>query len=296
MSPQNPLKAAAGMAPLAERVAAATAVADHPRIKVTDIERVLGSRYTADTVRHLVRRFPRLRFVWLMGADNLVEIASWRHWPRIFATLPVAVFDRPTYSLRAVAAKAATRFRRRRIRPRAATSLATAKPPAWLYVKARTNPVSATAIRARRAASAGKETIIARKTTTRTTRRKSPKPPTVEKLRKLIEATLDDDLGEDIATIGLAGKTSIADYMIIASGRSSRQVGAMADNLREKLKAAGARPGIAEGRARCDWVLIDAGDIIIHLFRPEVREFYNLEKMWSADFIAPAERESEAGG
>lgn len=102
----------------------------------------------------------------------------------------------------------------------------------------------------------------------------------------LVEASLDDDKAEDITVIALAGKSSIAEYMVIASGRSSRQVGAMADHLAEKLKARGL--GVAvEGKAAGDWVLLDAGDVVVHLFRPEVRAFYNLEKMWG---VAPPAR------
>ncbi len=93
---------------------------------------------------------------------------------------------------------------------------------------------------------------------------------------------LDEAKAEDIKAIDLDGKSSIGDFMVIASGRSDRHVGAIADQLQKKLKEAGHRARV-EGMETCDWVLIDTGDIIIHVFRPEVREFYNLEKMWSAE-------------
>ncbi|MBI5164743.1 MAG: ribosome silencing factor [Magnetospirillum sp.] len=95
----------------------------------------------------------------------------------------------------------------------------------------------------------------------------------------LVAASLDDDKAEDVVVIDLRGKSSIADHMVIATGRSTRQVGAMAEHLMEKLKKSG-QPVGAEGLGPCDWVLIDGGDIVVHLFRPEVRAFYNLEKMW----------------
>ncbi len=95
-----------------------------------------------------------------------------------------------------------------------------------------------------------------------------------------MEASLDDDKSEDIVVIELAGKTTIADFMVVATGRSQRHVGAMADHLIEKFKAEGLLSVPAEGMPKCDWVLLDAGDVIVHLFRPEVRAFYNLEKMW----------------
>ncbi|MEQ8665641.1 MAG: ribosome silencing factor [Rhodospirillales bacterium] len=96
-----------------------------------------------------------------------------------------------------------------------------------------------------------------------------------------VQKTLDDDKAQDIVVIDLDGKTSMGDYMVIATGTSQRQVGAMADHLQENLKASGVSGVTAEGTANCDWVLIDAGDIIVHLFRPEVRSFYNLEKIWN---------------
>ncbi len=103
---------------------------------------------------------------------------------------------------------------------------------------------------------------------------------------------LDDLKAEEIAVIDLAGKTSIADWMVIATGRSTTQVGALADRVVKALKENGAGTPAVEGLPACDWVLIDAGDLIVHLFRPEVRAFYNLEKMWGVD--RPAEKRAEA--
>nr|WP_037242090.1 ribosome silencing factor [Rhodomicrobium udaipurense] len=94
---------------------------------------------------------------------------------------------------------------------------------------------------------------------------------------------LEDAKAVDIITIDVEGKTSIADYMIVASGRSQRHVGAIADQLMDKLKEAGFRDTRVEGMPLCDWVLIDAGDVIVHVFRPEARDFYNIEKMWTSD-------------
>lgn len=107
-----------------------------------------------------------------------------------------------------------------------------------------------------------------------------------------MQSSLEDDKADDIVVIELADKSSIADFMVIASGRSARQVGAMADHLREKLKDEGVHGVSAEGQERCDWVLIDGGDVIVHLFRPEVRSFYNLEKMWGVNLV-PAGGEAE---
>lgn len=102
----------------------------------------------------------------------------------------------------------------------------------------------------------------------------------VAALHALIMQSLDDDQAVDAISIPLAGKSSIADHMVIASGRSTRQVASMAQKLQEKIKAQTGRPVRVEGMSAADWVLLDAGDVIIHLFRPEVRSFYNLERMW----------------
>lgn len=152
VSPQNPLKARAGMAPLDRRLAAARAVARHPRIRVTDIETDLGTRYTADTLKRLVRAFPRTNFVWLMGADNLSQIGRWDRWQQIFHAVVIAVFNRPTYCFGALAGLAARRFARRRLAASAAGQLAGKTPPAWVFLFTRLNPLSASAIRARRGA------------------------------------------------------------------------------------------------------------------------------------------------
>jgi ribosome-associated protein len=105
---------------------------------------------------------------------------------------------------------------------------------------------------------------------------------------------LDDDKAEDIISIDLAGKSSIADYMVIATGRSSRQLNAMAQHLDEKLTKLGVKKVSIEGLTECEWVLLDGGDVVVHLFKPEVRSFYNLEKMWGVD-LPEAERITAVG-
>jgi ribosome-associated protein len=101
-----------------------------------------------------------------------------------------------------------------------------------------------------------------------------------DELLSIVLKSLDDDQAQDIISIPLAGKSSVADYIVIASGRSSRQVTAIAQKLAERVKAETGRPSRIEGLPVADWVLIDAGDVIVHVFRPEVRSFYNLERMW----------------
>jgi ribosome-associated protein len=116
----------------------------------------------------------------------------------------------------------------------------------------------------------------------------------LDRLQALIVSSLEDDKGEEIVTLELAGKASFADRMIIASGLADRQISAMATHLQEKLRGAGfGRPRI-EGEGGSDWVLIDAGDIVVHLFRPDARALYGLEKMWGADLDETSDV-SEAG-
>jgi nicotinate-nucleotide adenylyltransferase len=290
VSPQNPLKPVAGMAPFAERLQQAQSVASrHRRIRVTDIEARLGGSYcyTADTLKILTRRFPRWRFVWLMGSDNLIQLPRWAHWTEIFRTVPIAVFDRPSYSQRALAGIAAQRFAHDRVAENAARWLAETKPPAWAFFHTRLDPTSATRIRSER--NLEPTTSLTEQKTELTTAtitalpsrlRWQPRPTEPKELLDLVLKTLDDGKAEEIVTIDLAGKTTIADYMVVATARSARQVGALTERLEEALSRH-IKISI-EGKEQGDWVLIDASDVIVHLFRPEIRAYYNLEKMWGA--------------
>lgn len=112
----------------------------------------------------------------------------------------------------------------------------------------------------------------------------SPERPMID----FILECLDDAKAEEIVAVDITGKSSLADHMVVASGRSQRHVGAVADQVVNALRDAGHGKPRIEGLPHCDWVLVDAGDVIVHIFRPEVREFYNIEKMWQADFAADA--------
>lgn len=117
--------------------------------------------------------------------------------------------------------------------------------------------------------------------------------PAREHANAVLDATLlalEDAKAEEVITIDLHGRSSMGDFMIIASGRSNRHVGAVADQLLRKLKDIGERSAKVEGLPQCDWVLIDTGDVIVHIFRPEVREFYKLEKMWTGERPSPLEQ------
>lgn len=145
VSPQNPLKPAAGMARLADRLAHAGRLAHGSGIVVTDIERRLGLTKTAAVLRALTQRYPRITFIWMMGADNLQQIPKWWRWTEIFLRARVAVFDRSPYSYKSLAGAAAHRFAR--FRKRNAHGLRGCEPPAWSYLAIRRHGASATALR-----------------------------------------------------------------------------------------------------------------------------------------------------
>jgi nicotinate-nucleotide adenylyltransferase len=148
VSPGNPLKPARGMAGFADRLASARAVADGRRIVATDLEWRLGTRYTIDTIRQLRQLFPRATFLWLMGADNLVQLPHWRRWLEIVKTTAFAVMPRPTYNHRALAGLAARRLRC--VRHPAPAAFTLAGPPAWVFLPCTQHDASASAIRAAR--------------------------------------------------------------------------------------------------------------------------------------------------
>lgn len=149
VSPQNPLKPPAGMATFPSRIEQAEHVASaDPRIMVSDFEQTLTSHYSVETIAALKQQFPDVAFVWVMGADLLVQMPRWRKWRGLFRTVPIAVFARPAYVTRALAGKAARRFMGSRISRFRARSLVDMKPPAWAFLRTRLNTQSATALRA----------------------------------------------------------------------------------------------------------------------------------------------------
>jgi nicotinate-nucleotide adenylyltransferase len=155
VSPGNPLKDTRGLPPLERRLAAARALARHPRIHVTGVEQALRTRYTIDTVRGLMRRCPGVRFVWVMGVDNFLDFHHWRAWRALLRLLPLAVVDRGGTKLGALAAPAAQAVRGARLPERAARLLPGAKPPAWVFLHGLKSGVSSTTLRAKTRAAGG---------------------------------------------------------------------------------------------------------------------------------------------
>ncbi len=152
VTPGNPLKNPGEAAPMAERIAQARACAAHPRIAVTGFEEGIGVRYTVDTLRFLVRRHPDVRFVWLMGADNLAGFHRWRGWREIAGLMPVAIIDRPGWTLTSVRSRAGTALGPARVPESQAAALADRPPPAWTFLHGPRSFLSSTEIRRRRSA------------------------------------------------------------------------------------------------------------------------------------------------
>ncbi len=148
VTPGNPLKKHEGLPPLEARVAGTRAIMTDPRIEVTGIEAALGSDMTVDTVAALTTRFPSVRFVWIMGGDNLASFHHWHRWRRIADLVPLAVIDRPGATHRALHSPAAQALSRFRIRESAASTLAERSPPAWVYLHGRRSSLSSTVLRA----------------------------------------------------------------------------------------------------------------------------------------------------
>ena len=151
VTPGNPLKDTRGLAPLAERLAAARKLARHPRIDVTDLEADLGITYTFATISYLIRRCPGVHFVWIMGADNLRSFHRWQRWRDIARLVPIAVIDRLGPSLYSTAGAAGQALAWARLPESAARTLPQRRPPAWIYLHGLKSPLSSTALRAARA-------------------------------------------------------------------------------------------------------------------------------------------------
>jgi nicotinate-nucleotide adenylyltransferase len=147
VSPANPLKQAGAFAPYEARCAAARKLTCHPRIKISTFERDAGLIYTRETLRALVRAHRDIRFVWIMGADNLATIHRWHRWPEIFELVPIAVIDRPSYRMKAMASPAALRFADRRVDEDDALLLADLQPPAWCFLSGPMSLLSSTRLR-----------------------------------------------------------------------------------------------------------------------------------------------------
>ena len=295
------------MAPLAARLASARTIADGRRHDRDGIEARLGTclhrRHGACAASTVSLRPFRLAD----GADNLVQLPRWRHWREIVTAVPFAVLP-PTYTLRALAGPAAQCLAGARRNPSRATTLADAPPPAWAFLPAAQRAVSATSLRAERGlrAEQGEKAIATNPDAARTATSSPAAPPrrrratprktaaaagprqaaarrpaaaddaALDRLTAVIANSLANDKAEDVVTLDIAGRAAFADRMVIATGLADRQIAAMATHLEERLHAGWASTPAHRGGRGSDWVLIDAGDIVVHLFKPEARALYAL--------------------
>ena len=147
VSPQNPLKSSFGMAPFSERLEAARKIASSTSIVVTGMEADFLGEYTIDTLQIIQKRFKQVRFVWLMGADNLIQIDQWKDWEKIFSTIPIAVFDRLPYSEKVEESAAVKKFNNKRVSSLKANRISYMEAPAWVYLRIPINSSSSTKIR-----------------------------------------------------------------------------------------------------------------------------------------------------
>ena len=172
VTPGNPLKNTRGLAPLDKRIAAARALTHHPRIDVTGLEAIINTRYTYETISWLLTRFPRVRFVWIMGADNLRSFHRWQNWRGIAKLVPIVVVDRLGPSLYAAASPAGQAFGYARIPEHAAATLPDRQAPAWTFLHGLKSPLSSTALRALR----GRSETTGKTSTKRGARKGGKKP------------------------------------------------------------------------------------------------------------------------
>jgi ribosome silencing factor RsfS/YbeB/iojap len=264
-----------------------------------------------------------------MGADILEQLPRWRRWTEIARRMAFVVLPRPLYNNRALAGQAAHRLRATRrpaaeaallpgaapgwvflpapqnaisataIRQSAKEDSAITKTPTLAASPARHKPAARKTVAKPKLAEAAaavpgtlrKKTIAAgpKKPATPRAKKVKTEPSVLDKYQAIIVGSLDDDKAEKIVTIDLAGKAMFCDRMVIATGLADRQISAMAQHLSEKLKEAGLKQIQIEGAGGSDWVLIDTGDIVVHLFKPEARTMYGLEKMWGEDLDEAAE-------
>ena len=150
VSPQNPLKQKKDLASLDERVEKTKKMLKHPKICVTDIEKKYKTYYTIDTIKKLLIRFPKNKFIWIMGADNLIQIIKWKDWEKIFYKVSIVVIDRPGYGLKSRLSIAAQRFSKYKIQNSEAKRILTQKPPAWIFLQPRLDKSASTKIRSKK--------------------------------------------------------------------------------------------------------------------------------------------------
>lgn len=261
--PRNPLKS--DMIDLERRVKYAKLIARHEKIIVSDIEKLFPTTYSSETIQILQYNYPNIKFVWIMGADNMVHIHEWYNWKKIFDLALVAVFDRKEYTKEALESEAGKCYKIIEVNSNDFSEYNLSK-GSCLFFKIDKSPLSSTALRnIYRKKHSNKDLVDMSNT---------------DYLKDIILMSLDQDQAENIVLCDLANKASFARYMVVASGRSNRHVAAMIENLMERLKKINV-PSTASGLEYANWILLDVDDIIVNAFMPEYRKLYKLEQLWA---------------
>ena len=264
VSPQNPLKADMRNS-LDRRVNYAKLIAKHEKkIIVSNVEKLFPTTYTAETIKILQHTYSNVKFVWMMGADNMAQIHKWYNWRQIFETVFVAVFDREEYEKEALESKAGRCYRTKEINSNDFIKDNLDK-GSWFFFKICKSPMSSTALRDIYQVQYANKNLVGMQS--------------VDYLKDVILTSLDQDQADNIVVCNLKGKADFASYMVIASGRSNRHVISMIEGLMERLKEINIS-SIASGLEDANWVLLDVGDVIVSAFMPEYRELYKLEQLW----------------
>ena len=260
VSPQNPMKPCNDTRPVEERLyQCKTLLQGERRIFVSDFESTFGLQLSADSARIIQKLFPETSFVWLAGSDILEELHKWERDDEFVSCLPLAIFARPGSVIPALNSPMARRLARYRyVGP--SSKLIKQKAPCWMFLSMPMSSLSSTELRLQ----------------------KAQKPKSLH-LQNLIEHHLDQLRAQDVIILDIKNRSSLADSMIVATGNSTTHVKALAERLIEKGKKSGFSPLSCSGKTMGDWILIDFGDIIVHLFREEVRAYYQIEKLWDSN-------------
>ncbi len=292
VSPQNPMKPSDETRPFDERFEECLALtADDRQIVVSDLEELLDLQMSADTMQALTAAFPATDFVWIMGSDILTELHEWELADDFVEQVPLAVFARPGSVVPALNSVMARKLADFRYTGPESQFMGFAA-PAWTFINAPMVDISSTRLRAERFAA--EQRALADQPRQRggvvvggqaPQQQEQARIDSAEDLRDLVMAVLEDNKAEEINLVDLSGKSSIADYMIIASGRAATHVKAISDHVQRAVKKAGGKTQNVAGQGNGDWVLLDLGDVVLHLFRPEVREFYQLDQLWRPELL-----------
>lgn len=267
VSPQNPMKDRQIESTYEVRAEACASLAqNHTKIMVSDFELQFGIKYTFDTLEQLTSMFPEAHFIWLMGADNMLNFHKWYKWQQILDLVDIAVFNRNNIGDKVFDSEAALFFKEKNaiVISHDDKKTLSQEHKCYLFMIESFN-ISSTEIR-------------------NSMNKNSNNAPSEysEELKNFIVKFLEDKKAEDVLAINMTQKTNFADYMILASGSSARHINSLAENLQLELKKEFNLYGLnIAGKGTSDWILIDVGPIVVHIFKHDARSLYDLENLWN---------------